>query len=330
MRWWLGAALLVVLLGLGATAAVIHRGLQARSSVALTFDLPRGQAFAITARQLEEQGVVRDAWLLQLLARYRVVDRRIPAGRYRFAAGMSVVEVLNSLEMGEILRVRRTVPEGLALGAVADRLFPDDSHERERFLALARDPAAFSIPVPAHGNLEGYLFPDTYTLDDPPTARAALQAMLANGAAQTDSLRSLAAALQLSWDQVLTLASIVEGEARVAEERPRIAGVYHNRLRKGMLLQADPTVAYAVDKVGESLTFADLEIDSPYNTYRHAGLPPGPINSPGLAAIRATLHPADHTFYYFVHQGDGRHAFSRTLAEHQRAVSEARRRRSRR
>jgi UPF0755 protein len=343
-------ALVPLLLLLAAGVFLLAAGLwgrarlEARGEAAAVYDLPAGQGFTRTAEELERLGVVADGWVLRLLARWHGVDRRIPAGRYRFASGLPAAEVLELLVAGQVARVRRTVPEGLEIEGVAARLFPVDREvtsgaqgggdaaesqraaaarelaELERFIGLARDPGPVGLPVPPSGTLEGYLFPDTYLLDDPPRAEPALRAMLDNLAAQTDSLRPLAAAQGFSWHQVLTLASIVEGEARVAAERPRIAGVYLNRLRKGMLLQADPTVAYVLHKVGEPLTREDLEVDSPYNTYRYPGLPPGPINNPGLAAIRAVLRAEQHEWLYFVHAGDGSHIFSRTLREHRAAV----------
>ncbi|MAE71217.1 MAG: hypothetical protein CME06_12220, partial [Gemmatimonadetes bacterium] len=219
-----------------------NRELQSPGRAGATIEIPRGQPFDATALDLERAGVVRRAWILRLLARWRESDRRISAGRYRFEPGLLPVEVLGRLERGEVVMVRRTLAEGLSAGEIASRLFPDDAVERERFLELVRDPVLAGVDPPPTGDLEGRLFPDTYTLIDPPTASDALRAILANGAAQTDSLRPVAAASGCTWHQVLTLASIVEGEARVDEERARIAGVYLNRLAEGMLLQADPTL----------------------------------------------------------------------------------------
>jgi len=317
----------VALLSLGMLGWWGGAELRARGVAAATIEIPPGEALRDTARRLEEAGVVHSGWALRLWARLRGSDRRIAAGRYQLEAGLNAIEVLERLERGDVVMVRRTLPEGLMIEQVAQRLFPDDPGEGRRFVELARNPAAAGLEVPPTGDLEGYLFPDTYTLVDPPSARAALQAILRGGAARTDSLRRVARMRGRDWHQVLTLASIVEGEARVAAERPRIAGVYWNRLRRGMALQADPTVAFATGKIGQRLLYADLRADSPYNTYLHAGLPPGPINSPGLAAIAAALEPEEHDLLYFVHAGDGSHTFSRTLAEHQAAVRAARARR---
>lgn len=312
------------MIGLGAGAWWTHGQWDWQSQAGATLDLSPGQALPSFALELEARGVIRSALALRVAARARGSDRDIGAGRYQFDPGMRLVDVLTRLEVGEVLMVSRTIPEGLTIPKVAARLFPEDAAEREEFVRLALNPAELGISAPPTGHLEGYLFPDTYRLPDPPTAAQALGAMCENGLRRTSELRAYADSVGTAWHQVLAMAAIVEGEATVAGERAKISGVYHNRLRRGMLLQADPTVAYATGKIGERLFYRDLEVDSPYNTYRYAGLPPGPINNPGLAAMEAALQPESHQLLYFVHRGDGTHEFSRTHREHLRAVRRAR------
>jgi UPF0755 protein len=226
--------------------------------------------------------------------------------------------------------VRFTAPEGLTLADLADLAQSRLGIPAESLLTAAADSAAAVRPAGTAPSLEGFLLPETYTLPLPVTAEALLQAMAAEferrwNPAWDRRLDSLG----LTRRELVTLASIVEGEARHDDERAIIAGVYHNRLERGMLLQADPTVQYAVQlATGERKTrllFKDLEIDSPYNTYVHAGLPPGPVNSPGTRSIEAALYPAEVPWLYFVAGPDGRHVFSRTLADHNRAIAEIRR-----
>jgi len=219
----------------------------------------------------------------------------------------------------------RTAADDLArLRALAQEQQAGDGLDPAAFLHAARDPTPIRDLDPAASDLEGYLFPDTY--DTPPNAAAPAQLVKR----MVDHFRGVmipelpaAEALGLSVRQVVTLASLVELETARPEERPRIAAVFLNRLHKGMLLQTDPTVIYALRKAGTydgNIHKRDLDFDSPYNTYRHAGLPPGPIASPGRESLLAALHPAPVKDYYFVSRNDGTHQFSQTLAEHERAV----------
>ena len=226
--------------------------------------------------------------------------------------------------------VRFTAPEGLTLLELATLAETRLEIPRDTLLAHARDPALQERLIGPLPSLEGYLLPETYTLPLPVTADALLEAMVAEFERRWNPAWSTRLdSLGMTRNQLLTLASIVEGEARHDDERATIAGVYGNRLRLGMLLQADPTVQYAVQlATGQRksrLWFKDLEIESPYNTYRHPGLPPGPVNSPGIKSIEAALYPAPVPYLYFVAAEDGHHVFSRTLVEHNRAIEGIRR-----
>ena len=292
--------------------------------------LPPGTSFAALTDSLSAHGVIGDRRWFKLLARVRGVDRSVQAGVYEFAPGRSANEVLGILANGKAAAQRFTVPEGLTLDDVAalaqERLgIPADS-----VVAAARDSGAARdiLGFPAR-SLEGFLRPETYTLPVGINARELVRVMAAGfekewrpeWTARLDSLR-------MSRLQLVTFASIVEGEARADEERETIAGVYHNRLRIGMALQADPTVQYAIAlKTGKRkprLYERDYQFPSPYNTYLNPGLPPGPVNSPSRRSIEASLYPAKVPYLYFVAGAEGRHVFSRTYGEHLRAIAKVR------
>jgi UPF0755 protein len=293
--------------------------------------LPPGASFAAVTDTLVAHGVVWNRLWFKLLARVRGVDRTVHAGVYEFPPHTSSWSVLGILAAGKAVSVRFTVPEGLTSLDVAalasERLgVPVDS-----MLAAAQDGAAatallgFKAP-----SFEGFLRPETYSLPFGVEAPEVVR-LMAEGfkeewqPAWTARLDSLG----MSALEVVTLASIVEGEARADDEREIIAGVYRNRLRIGMALQADPTVQYAIAlKTGKRkprLYVKDYQFASPYNTYLHPGLPPGPVNSPSRRSIEAALYPAKVPYLYFVAGPDGRHLFSRTYDEHLRAVARARR-----
>ncbi|MDX2120165.1 MAG: endolytic transglycosylase MltG [Gemmatimonadota bacterium] len=292
--------------------------------------IPPGASFRVVTDSVSAHGLVGSRFWFRTLARIRGVDRRVQAGVYDIPAGASASQVLSLLEEGRIATTRFTAPEGLTLLELGDLVEARLGIPADSFVLAARDPERLrALEVPAQ-TLEGYLLPETYTLPLPVTAAGLVDAMVAEFArrwqpawdARLDSIG-------LTRHQLLALAAIVEGEARHDEERATIAGVYSNRLRIGMPLQADPTVQYAIQLATGArkprLLFKDLEIASPYNTYRVPGLPPGPVNSPGVESIEAALYPADVPWLYFVAIGDGYHRFSRTLVEHNRAITEARR-----
>ncbi|MBA3259607.1 MAG: endolytic transglycosylase MltG [Gemmatimonadales bacterium] len=293
--------------------------------------LPPGTSFAAVADSLTSHGIVANRVGFKLLARMRGVDRAVQAGVYEFAPGLSPWAVLDILSKGKAAAQRLTVPEGLTLHEVATLASERLDISRDSLISAARDSAAASalLGYPAR-SFEGFLRPETYTLP------------LVIGA--TDLVRIMADRFKSDWKpewdprldslamsqlQLVTFASIVEGEARVDDERETIAGVYHNRLRIGMALQADPTVQYAIAlKTGKRkprLYESDYQFPSPYNTYLNPGLPPGPVNSPSLRSIEASLYPAQVPYLYFVAGPGGRHVFSRTYAEHLRAIAKVRR-----
>ncbi len=290
-----------------------------------------GEGFGTLLAELRANGLITRGWTFKFFARVLGHDRDIRHGTYEFVRGTAPVEILRALVRGDVLTIRVTVPEGFTSWQIAG-VFAPAGIDSAGIMDAIGDPelvASLRLPVPT---LEGYLFPDTYLVPYGNTARDVVGQMLHRSSADwTPERERRAGELGMTRHEVLTLASIVEAEARVPEERPRVAAVYHNRLARGMRLEADPTVAYGMGGFRGRLYYKDLKVDSPYNTYLHPGLPPGPICSPGAASVDAALYPdpEEHALY-FVARGDGRHVFSVTLQEHNLAVQEARRERARR
>jgi len=287
-----------------------------------------GASFAEVTDSLESKGLVRFPTLFRVYARLRGADVRVKPGTYAFRPGSGWTQILDDLRVGRILTVRLVIPEGWDLRRMAPRFAEISGLPQDSVLALISDPTLaerLGVPGPT---LEGYLFPATYTLP----ADAPLDTLLNRLVAQyrlvwTPERRSRADSLGMSEREVITLASIIEKEAKLREEMPLISAVYHNRLRIGYPLQADPTVQYALGQHQSRLLYAHIDsvADNPYNTYRHPGLPPGPIGSPGIHAIDAALYPADVDYLYFVARPDGSHVFTRSLEEHNRARAAIRR-----
>jgi UPF0755 protein len=294
--------------------------------------VPAGAGLAEIVDTLAAREVIRWPSLFRLYARIRGEDRLVKSGRYALSRGSRWRDVLDALTEGRVLTVTLTVPEGFRLDQMASRFagvsgVPVEAVTR----ALAEPDAADRRGLPGP-TLEGYLFPDSYRFAPGVPVATILDAMVERyRRAWTPRRRGRLDTLGMTERELVTLASIVQAEARRPEEMPRISSVYHNRLRAGWLLQADPTVLYALGGTRERLLFAAIDsvADSPYNTYTQPGLPPGPIGAPGDAALEAALYPANEDNFYFVAWPDGTHVFSRTLQEHNRAVAESRRERGR-
>jgi UPF0755 protein len=291
--------------------------------------VPEGATLRQISATLADSGAVHSRVAFELVGRGMGAAHKLRAGRFKIAPRSTPFDVIRHLVSGPLDQNRVTIPEGLTVWETAGLLARGAEVDSAAFVRAATDPArarAFGI---ARATLEGYLFPDTY--DIPPGASAAdvlallvtrAQGVIAAAMAGADPPPPLAA----GSEEVVILASIVEAEARVAAEQSRIAAVYLNRLRRGMRLEADPTVAYAL-RARRRLYYKDLAVESPWNTYRRAGLPPTAIGSPGrgaLAAVMAARSAAAGGELYFVARGDGTHIFSRTLDEHARAVATAR------
>jgi UPF0755 protein len=316
----LGVLLAAALVGGGLGLWYLHGGPPLGESGALVV-VREGDSVAAIADRLHRGGVVRSALLFRVWARAGGLDRAIQPGEYHFATATGVRDVARRLAAGST-RPAVTIPEGRTVREVAALLAAAGLGAPESFLCLARDPE-FLVEAGVPGaQLEGYLFPDTYRFSPlmPPGEILGTMVRRFHERFQPAHHRR-AAARGMTVDEVVTLASIIEKETGQSEERPLIAAVFHNRLRLGMRLQSDPTVIYGLPSFDGNLTRADLAHPSSYNTYVAAGLPPGPIANPGLAAIEAALTPATASYLYFVSRNDGTHVFSTTLAEHNRAVA---------
>lgn len=335
-RWlpWLLGGAVVLVIGLTSlagwaywTLAVPLRGRADSTNVTV----PIGQSVAMIAHSLEQQGVIRSAMAVR--GYLRLTRQSIQAGSYTLTKEASSLENIEPLLRGAVAEQSITLPEGLRIAEIARRLAAAGIVSADALLAAAvYDPTHQSLPVSTTLKtgtlLEGFLFPDTYRFHRSTPALAVVDRLL-------ETYRERTAALKPTYDQLI-LASIVEREAKFDEDRSLIAGVYTNRLRLGMALQADPTVQYAQANALCTEAFdrchledwwsppapADLlSLDSPYNTYRVTGLPPGPISNPGLASIEAAVHPAVHQFFYFVTDAEGHAHFAQTLAEHNANVA---------
>jgi UPF0755 protein len=270
--------------------------------------------------QLIGAGVVRDHLTFRAAIWRSGEARALKAGTYRFETPMTAIDVIRKIARGDTWAQRITFPEGLNMWEMAKIFEQQRFGPASSFLAAARDAQPLVHLDPDARDLEGYLFPETYSLP-PKTTAARLVHLMVDRFEQlfTEDMRKRAEAQGLTTREAVTLASIVEKETARAEERPIVAAVYLNRLHARMPLQCDPTVIYAMERAGHyngNIARADLSIDSPYNTYRYPGLPPGPIASPGLASLKAAIGPADVDFLYFVSRNDGTHVFARTLDEH--------------
>ncbi len=294
------------------------------------FTVETGETVAEIAARLEQEGLVSDAQLFRRYTQYHEMDSGIEAGDFTLRQTMTIPEIAQALQRGQRPEQTITIQEGLRLEQVAAQVAEQTAISQQEFLALAttgwRDQGFtfdFLTALPPEATLEGFLFPETYRLPENPAAIDVLRRMLGTFDARvTPEMRAAAADRGLTVYELVTLASIVEREAVLDSERPIIAGVYLNRVTNGWFLNADPTTQYALNQTDDwwpVLTLQDLEVDSPYNTYKNPGLPPGPICSPGLASIQASANPAQTDYFFFLAnciKNDGSHLFAVTQEEH--------------
>lgn len=283
--------------------------------------IPEGSTFQQVASLLKGEQLIRSRWAFLLLGRTRDIDRKIRPGEYELDASLSSQEILAKLLSGRVVLHPVTIPEGYNLTQIADVLLSQQVTDAKEFTTLVRDRTFIATLGIEADSLEGYLFPETYSFPRGTKPRDVIKAMV-DGLHRVWSadMQEQAARMKLSLHQVLTLASVIEKETGSKEERELIAAVFHNRLRKKIPLQSDPTVIYGLPAFDGNIHKRDLSIMSPYNTYRVQGLPPGPIASPGAHSLRAALFPAQASYLYFVSRNDGTHQFSSTLTEHNQAV----------
>ncbi|HMF09317.1 MAG TPA: endolytic transglycosylase MltG [Thermoanaerobaculia bacterium] len=328
--------LLLVLLVVAAGAYLVYR-LQhpvpaAQPGMEVTLLFAPGTSTAEIFRQLAEHGVVSDARLAEVYYRLYRAGTHLQAGEYRFSRPMPIDDAINRMARGEVVKYTVVVPEGLTAEETFQLFWKQGIGGPQAFEEALR--ATELLPGLTQGvsDLEGFLFPNTYVVTRSTSARQIIDRMVDEFRRSfTPEMRKEADALGLTPRQAVTLASIVEKESALPEEGPVIASVYLNRLKKGMRLQADPTVIYALKRDGVwmgTLHRTDYAYDSPYNTYLYGGLPPGPICNPGLKALRSALNPDQTDFLYFVADDSGGHTFSRTFEEHLHAIAGVRRQRA--
>ena len=320
-------ALVLVVLAVGTTYLILFASNTTALSSERTVLIPRGASFKTVLDSLESSGVLRVRWTLSLAGRVLGRTKTMKVGKYLFPRGLSNMAILADLAEGKSrILISLPIPEGWRMERTALQCAKSLGIDAQRFISLC-DNSSFrkELGIDAR-SIEGYLMPDTYKFLWQVSEEEVIERMVGEFRKfYSDSLKRRQGELGLSLKEVLTLASIVEGEAVLDRERPVIAGVYLNRIKKKMRLEADPTVQYALTENKRRLTYSDLRIDSPYNTYLYYGLPPGPINNPGRKSILAALYPERHSFLYFVADGTGGHVFSRTYDDHQKAVKSYRR-----
>lgn len=311
---------------IGAVAAYGHRALDLpaqQSEIHHIVEVPDGASFTDTAGLLARKGLIRSPFWFRLLGKLQDAERTIKPGEYDLHTAMRPVEILNTLVSGRVIHYRVMIQEGLTAAQISVVLGETGVVKKADVARLVTDPvfiATLGITAPT---LEGYLYPDTYFFPKGAEAEDVVRAMVARlRQVYTPVLQAQAVALRMTETQVLTLASIIEKEAGRDVERPVISAVFHNRLKRGMLLQSDPTVIYGIPNFSGNLTRKDLARPTPFNTYTNTGLPPGPIANPGAWSIQAALNPASVNYLFFVSKNDGTHHFSATLGEHNRAVEE--------
>ena len=281
----------------------------------------RGTVLKQVADTLHDNQLIANSLRFQIFVRLQKKAGSIKAGEYELSAAMSPAYLLGILSRGKVKRHRITLPEGLTMAEVGRRLSLKGLGNPSKFMSLAHDPSfCASLGIDA-GNLEGYLFPDTYFFEKNISTAAILTTMVQRfQAIFLPEWKDRAAGSGLSIHQVVTLASIIEKETGAPDERPLISSVFHNRLKRNMRLQSDPTVIYGIADFDGNITRRDLKTPTPYNTYVIKGLPPGPIANPGRQSLKAALFPAESNFCFFVSKNNNTHHFSVSLKEHNRAV----------
>lgn len=314
---------LVVLLG-GAWVLLYGSQTDAPPGRAVQFEVPKGSSTAAIADILVDAGVISNANMFRLQARLADADAGLKAGVYDLTTGMSYNDAIAELTRGpEIIYSTVTIPEGFVIDLIAERLEAQANIPASEFLALARTGGAREFPdypylaAGYQGSLEGYLFPKTYRIKEGATAREVIEMMLDQFDREMTAVNLAPAESRgMSLHEIITLASMIEREAQVADEQVLVSSVIHNRVEKGMRLEIDATIEYILPGNRFRLQNSDLKIDSPYNSYMYAGLPPGPIASPGLGAIQAAVNPAETDYiYYVLTDPDGSHTFTETWEE---------------
>lgn len=290
--------------------------------------ITRGMTTAEIARQLSDKGVISNSWKFRILSRMRGYDGQMKTGTYTFATGMSDEEVFEAILNGAKHLARLTIPEGFTVKEIAARLYELDLADKEDFLKAAKDFQPYDYITPNKNVFfaaEGFLFPETYEIESDYSIEEILKMMTDEFDKRlTDEMRAKAKEMNLSIYELVTLASLVEKEVRYEEDRAVVAQVLLKRLKLNMPLQTDATLQYLMDAPKEDVTIEDTKIDSPYNTYQNAGLPPGPVANPGIEAIEAVLNPANTDYLYFVADREGHNHYAYSYEEHLNLVNQYR------
>jgi UPF0755 protein len=326
-----GAGLALLLLA-GAGTLAVRRTLSPAAAEApdLLFSVSPGEPLGTIAARLERHGLVRSALAVKWLARWRGLAGSLQSGEYRLSGALSPEQILERIAEGRVETYEVALPEGFTLAQIAERIAAAGLVDRDAFLRVASDPESARLLGVEGETLEGYLFPETYRLPKNLEPLEVARILVEQFQEVWQEIAPLARRRDFSMKDVVTLASIVEKESGVPEERPLIASVFLNRLERGMRLETDPTVIYGIPDFDGNLRRRHLDDeDNPYNTYRIFGLPPGPIASPGADALRAVVNPAQTDYLYFVSRNDGTHVFSRSYREHTNAVNRFQRSRPR-
>lgn len=285
-----------------------------------------GMSSQAIADRLAQNNLIHNPWAFLLVTHLSGVSHRLQVGTYRLSGAMDIPQIIDYLKMGKVVIQKFVVPEGLTVAQIGTLWEKAGLGTAATFNQAASDPKWLLNYKIEGKTLEGYLFPNTYQFPDGQTPQLIIQIMLDEFERRwVKEFTEEAKALGFSKHEIITLASIIEAEVRVPDERPLVSAVFHNRLRQNFKLQADPTALYGLGNPDRPPRAADLRVDSPYNTYIYKGLPPGPISNPGIASIIAALRPAPVDYMYFVAIGDGRHHFSKTLREHQNMINKIRR-----
>ncbi len=323
----LGRALLLGIVGLfivaGGAAFILSQPYKGFADTVIV-EIPRGTSTSEIGDQLASSGVIRYPWQFFIM-RVLHPTSKLQAGEYRFTAPASAWTVYNQIARGQVFFYEVTIPEGYNIFEIAKQVDELKLMKGGDFLKIARSPALIHDLAPDAPSLEGYLFPSTYRLTRQTTAAQLVHMMLDQFRHRWQELQATAKP-SMTVNQIVTLASLIEKESGVPEERPKVASVYMNRLRGGIALDCDPTTIYAAqleNRYRGTIHRSDLDSQNPYNTYQHRGLPPGPIASPGLSSLKAALSPAETGYLYFVAKPDhsGGHNFASTLSEHNHNVA---------
>ena len=295
----------------------------------INIEIKKGVSSKDISTLLLQKGLIGDSLAFNLLARIRGVVSGLKAGEYMLSSEMTPNEILNKIAKGQVVQHQITIPEGYNIYEIADILQKNNFTQKDTFIALAFDPDTVKKLGLNATSLEGYLFPETYSFEKNVSDYEILKKMVDTFKKKimTHEIKADMEKSKLSFHEMVTLASVIEKETGKEEERPLVSAVFHNRLKKKMRLQSDPTVIYALKDFDGNIRKKDLKVDSPYNTYRYGGLPPGPIANPGLNSIKTALRPANVNYLYFVSKKNGEHKFSSNLKEHNRAVLKYQKRR---